>query len=355
MAKPFTPEDLVAIEEDGAHRQAEPADRAALLPKAEALDLFAQKGQTLKSASSEKVAGDTVQCYTMGGFIDFCLGLHLASTKDIKAFKLKAEPAAAYWKGKEGNPSMQRIYGYAFFTKEELTRTSTSWRRRSAATTASSKEPRPLLDLRRCSAVIPGHPKGGFIRSRMEEYLRRGQHFAGGYDIVYSPHIAKIDLWNTSGHTEYYKANMYSPIDIEGVEYQLKPMNCPFHIQIYRSHLRPTASCRCATRTSARSTASSGRESSTGSCACGASRRTTRTSSAGWTCSVLGDFSMRRHRDPAHLRVRAVRRLPLDEAGEGASGKWDRDGALRAALDKKGVAYQVDLGARARSTGRRST
>ena len=91
-----------------------------LIPKAEALELFAKLGQTLKCELIEEKAGDTVQCYTMGEFIDFCLGPHLPSTTQIKAFKLNPSPAAAYWKGKEGNPAMQRIYGYAFFTKEEL-------------------------------------------------------------------------------------------------------------------------------------------------------------------------------------------------------------------------------------------
>ena len=121
VSRPFTPEDLVAIEKKMAHivKQNRPIERK-LLPKAEALALFAKKGQTLKCQLIQEKSGDPVQCYTMGEFIDFCLGPHLPSTKEIKAFKLKPEPTSAYWKGKEGNPSMQRIYGYAFFTKEEL-------------------------------------------------------------------------------------------------------------------------------------------------------------------------------------------------------------------------------------------
>jgi threonyl-tRNA synthetase len=134
---------------------------------------------------------------------------------------------------------MQRIYGYAFFTKEELDRHLHNLEE------AKRRDHRRLgreLDLfsvaeETGAGLILWHPKGGFIRKQIEDYWR-DQHLQGGYDLVYSPHIAKIDLWNTSGHTEYYKANMYSPIDIEGVEYQLKPMNCPFHITIYRSHLR---------------------------------------------------------------------------------------------------------------------
>jgi threonyl-tRNA synthetase len=240
VERPFTPEDLAAIEKKMAHivKQNRPIERK-LFPKAEALELFAKKGQTLKCELIEEKSGDPVQCYTMGEFIDFCLGPHLPSTREIKAFKLKPEPAAAYWKGKEGNPSMQRIYGYAFFTRDEL---DAHLHKLEEAKRRDHRKLGRELDLFSISDDLGGglilwHPKGGFIRKQMEDYWR-DRHLAGGYDIVYSPHIAKIDLWNTSGHTEYYKANMYSPIDIEGVLYQLKPMNCPFHVAIYGSRLR---------------------------------------------------------------------------------------------------------------------
>jgi threonyl-tRNA synthetase len=240
VGRPFTPEDIVAIEKRMAHivKQNRPIEKK-LVPKAEALELFARKGQTLKCQLVEEKSGDPVQCYTMGEFVDFCLGPHLPSTKEIKAFKLKLEPAAAYWKGKEGNPSMQRIYGYAFFTKEELDQ------HLYRIEEAKRRDHRKLgreLDLfsipdETGAGLVLWHPKGGFIRKQIEDYWR-DEHYAGGYDIVYTPHIAKLDLWNTSGHTEYYKANMYAPIEIENVAYQLKPMNCPFHLMIYRSRLR---------------------------------------------------------------------------------------------------------------------
>ncbi len=240
VSKPFTPEDLVAIEKKMAHivKQNRPIEKK-LLPKAEALELFAKKGQTLKCQLIEEKAGDPVQCYTMGEFIDFCLGPHLPSTKDIKAFKLKPEPTAAYWKGKEGNPSMQRIYGYAFFTKEELDQ---HLQRLEEAKRRDHRKLGRELDLFSISdetgaGLVLWHPKGGFVRKQIEDYWR-DQHYAGGYDIVYTPHIAKLDLWKTSGHTDFYRANMYSPIEIENVEYQLKPMNCPFHLTIYKSRLR---------------------------------------------------------------------------------------------------------------------
>jgi len=240
VSRPFTPEDLVAIEKKMVHivKQNRPIERK-LLPKAEALALFAKKGQTLKCQLIQEKSGDPVQCYTMGEFIDFCLGPHLPSTKEIKAFKLKPEPTAAYWKGKEGNPSMQRIYGYAFFTKEELDQ---HLQRLEEAKRRDHRKLGRELDLfsitdETGAGLVLWHPKGGFIRKQIEDYWR-AEHYAGGYDIVYTPHIARLELWKTSGHTDFYKANMYSPIEIENALYQLKPMNCPFHLTIYKSRLR---------------------------------------------------------------------------------------------------------------------
>jgi threonyl-tRNA synthetase len=240
VARPFTPEDLEAIEKRMAQiaGQDRPIEKK-LLPKPEALDLFAKKGQSLKCELIREKAGDLVQCYTMGDFIDFCLGPHLESTSRIKAFKLNPSPAAAYWKGREGNPSMQRIYGYAFFTKEEL---DLHLHRLEEAKRRDHRRLGRELDLfsiadETGAGLILWHPKGGFIRKQIEDYWRDA-HLAGGYDIVFSPHIARLDLWKTSGHTEYYRESMYAPIQIENVEYQLKPMNCPFHITIYKSRLR---------------------------------------------------------------------------------------------------------------------
>jgi threonyl-tRNA synthetase len=240
VSRPFTPEDVAAIEKRMAHivKQNRPIEKK-LVPKAEALELFQKKGQTLKCQLIEEKSGDPVQCYTMGEFVDFCLGPHLPSTNKIKAFKLKPEPSQSYWKGKEGNPAMQRIYGYAFFTKQELDQ---HLYRLEEAKRRDHRKLGRELDLfsiadETGAGLVLWHPKGGFIRKQIEDYWR-DEHLKGGYDIVYTPHIAKLELWNTSGHTEYYKANMYSPIEIENAPYQLKPMNCPFHITIYRSKLR---------------------------------------------------------------------------------------------------------------------
>src|SRR5712691_6351820 len=241
VPRPFTPEDIAAIEKKMAHivKQNRPIEKR-IIPKAEALEMFARKGQTQKcELIREKAQGDNVQCYTMGEFIDFCLGPHLPSTGKIQAFKLKPEPSQSYWKGKEGNPAMQRIYGYAFFTRAELDE---HLRKLEEAKRRDHRKLGRELDLFSAAdetgaGLILWHPKGGFIRKQIEDYWR-DEHLEGGYDIVYTPHIAKLDLWKTSGHTEYYKASMYSPIEIEGVDYQLKPMNCPFHITIYKSRMR---------------------------------------------------------------------------------------------------------------------
>jgi threonyl-tRNA synthetase len=239
VPRPFTPEDIVQIEKKMAHivKQNRPIEKK-IIPKPEALALFARKGQMLKCQLIEEKSGPLVQCYTMGEFIDFCLGPHLRSTAHIKAFKLKESPSQSYWKGREGNPEMQRIYGYAFFTKEELDR---HLHRLEEAKRRDHRKLGRELDLFSISddtgaGLVLWHPKGAFIRKQIEDYWR-DEHYRGGYDLVFTPHIAKLDLWKTSGHTEYYKASMYAPIEIEGVQYQLKPMNCPFHLTIYKSRM----------------------------------------------------------------------------------------------------------------------
>jgi threonyl-tRNA synthetase len=237
--RPFTPEDLTAIEKRMADivEQNRPIEKK-LFSKEEALKLFEARGQTLKCELIREKASSQVQCYAMGDFVDFCLGPHLPSSGCIKAFKLLSV-AAAYWKGVEGNPQLQRIYGTSFFEPEDLERHLKS------LAEARLRDHRRLgrdLDLFSIdedvgAGLILWHPKGAFIRKQIEDYWR-DEHLKGGYDLIFTPHIAKLALWKTSGHTEYYRANMYSPIEIENVEYQLKPMNCPFHIAILRSKLR---------------------------------------------------------------------------------------------------------------------
>jgi len=237
VAKPFTPENIAAIEKRMGEiiKQDRPIEKK-ILPKADALALFKSKGQTLKCQLIEEKAGPQVQCYTMGSFIDFCLGPHLPSTGRIKAVKLFPTPSQSYWKGREGNPALQRIHGTSFFTREELT---AHLQRLEEAKRRDHRKLGRELDLfsvaeETGAGLILWHPKGGFIRKQIEDFWR-DEHLEGGYDLVYTPHIAKLDLWKTSGHTEYYRDSMYAPIEIENVEYQLKPMNCPGHITIYRA------------------------------------------------------------------------------------------------------------------------
>jgi len=239
VPKPFTPEDLEAIEKRmwAIIAQNRPIEKR-ILPKEEALRVFSQKGQKLKCELIREKAGLQVQCYTMGDFIDFCLGPHLKSTGEIKAIKVLSA-SASYWKGREGNPRMQRVWGTSFFTPDALEQ---HLHRLEEAKRRDHRRLGRELDLFSVSeevgaGLILWHPKGALIRKQIEDFWR-DEHIKGGYDLVFTPHIAKLDLWKTSGHTEYYKTNMYAPIEIENVAYQLKPMNCPFHITIYKTKLR---------------------------------------------------------------------------------------------------------------------
>ena len=238
--QPFTPEDLAAIEKrmhEIAARDV-PNERK-MLPKPEALELYRQQGQTFKcELVEEKATEPMVSFYTTGKFIDFCRGPHIPSTGRIKAFKL-TNVAGAYWKGAENNPQMQRIYGACFFTQAELDEYLHKIEE------AKRRDHRRLgaeLDLFSIEeAAGPGlifwHPKGGLVRKVMEDWSRE-EHLRRGYNLVFTPHVMLQDLWKTSGHTGFYKENMFAPMEVEKADYQLKPMNCPGHILIYKSRLR---------------------------------------------------------------------------------------------------------------------
>jgi threonyl-tRNA synthetase len=237
-SKPFTPEDLTAIEKKMAHivKQNRPIEKK-LIPKADALKLFAEKGQTLKCQLIEEKAGDVVQCYTMGGFIDFCLGPHLPSTSHIKAFKLNPSPAAAYWKGNAANASMQRIYGYSFFTKEELDKHLQN------LAEAKKRDHRKLgkeLGLYMTHPWAPGapfwQPKGTVVWNILADYMRETVKTAG-FTEVRSPLIYNQKLWETSGHWFHYRENMFeihAGEEVMGV----KAMNCPGHMLMFGAEKR---------------------------------------------------------------------------------------------------------------------
>jgi len=237
---PFTPEDLARIEAKMRELAAQniPNERK-LLPKAEALELYRKSGQVFKcELVEEKATEPMVSFYTTGKFIDFCRGPHIPSTGRIRAFKLMSV-AGAYWKGQEGNPQMQRIYGACFYTQAEL---DDYLHKLEEAKRRDHRRLGPELDLFSIQedagpGLIFWHPKGGLVRKLMEDWLR-DELLRRGYQLVFTPHVMRLDLWKTSGHTDFYRDNMFSPIEVEKADYQLKPMNCPGHILIYKSRLR---------------------------------------------------------------------------------------------------------------------
>ena len=210
------------------------------IPKAEALRVFSEREEPLKCELIDEKAGDQVSVYYIDGspFIDFCLGPHVPNTNKLRAFKLLSL-AGAYWKGDASQPQMQRIYGTAFFTQEELD----AWlKQREEAEKRDHRRLGRELDLFSIQeeygqGLIFWHPKGGAIRKEMEDYLRE-ELLLRGYGLVFTPHIAKRELWFTSGHEVNYADSMFSPMEFEEQEFRIKPMNCPFHIGIYKSAQR---------------------------------------------------------------------------------------------------------------------
>lgn len=238
--RPFTPEDLEKIEA----RAKEIMKRGLAvtrseLSKQDAIKFFQDRGEAYKV---ELIQGfddqSPISLYSQGEFVDLCRGPHLPTTGYVGAFKLLST-GGAYWRGDERNPMLQRVYGTSFPTQKELDA------HLAKLEEIKRRDHRKLgkeLDLISTQDEIgPGlvlwHPKGSLIRLLIENFWRE-QHIKDGYELVYSPHVARLDLWKTSGHVDYYRENMFATMQLEGSEYQLKPMNCPFHIMIYKSHLR---------------------------------------------------------------------------------------------------------------------
>ena len=238
VQRPFTPEDLERIE-------------ALMLETINANSPFVREELNRDSAQSmfssqpfkQEIIDDlpdetTLSIYRHGEFTDLCQGPHVASTGEITAVKL-LHTAGAYWRGDETRPMLQRIYGTAFESQDEL---EAHLERLAEAERRDHRTLGRQLNLFTVHDEIgPGlivwHPKGGVMRSLIEDYWR-DIHYRRGYSIVYSPHIGRARLWQTSGHLDFYRDSMYAPMEIDEQEYFLKPMNCPFHIQIYRSSLR---------------------------------------------------------------------------------------------------------------------
>ena len=238
VSRPFTPEDLEQIEAlmKEAVAGAFPFEREEL-DTATARDMFADQPYKLELIEGLTDA-ESLSIYRHNGFVDLCQGPHVANTEDIPALKLLSV-AGAYWRGDENRPMLQRIYGTAFESEELL---SEHLARLEEAERRDHRSLGRQLGLYTIHEEIgPGlvvwHPKGGRVRSLIEDYWK-DIHFRRGYDVVYSPHIGRSTLWQTSGHLDFYRESMYSAVEVDEQEYFLKPMNCPFHITIYRSALR---------------------------------------------------------------------------------------------------------------------
>ena len=236
----LTPEDLVKIEEKMTGLAAEklPLTRFELT-REEAVKLLTEKRQNFKLERLADIPeGEAISFYQLGNFVDLCRGPHVDNTGDIGAFKLTSI-AGSYYRGKESNPMLTRIYGTAFSDKKELRE---YLRKIEEAKKRDHRKIGKELDLFSVSETVgPGlvlwHPRGALIRNLIETFWR-GEHMANGYDLLYTPHIGRANLWETSGHLGFYKDSMYSPMEIDDVDYFVKPMNCPFHIEIYKSRVR---------------------------------------------------------------------------------------------------------------------
>ena len=239
ISRPLTPEDLEKVEGKMAEiiKENRPFNRRVLSRK-EAIELFKTKGEEYKVELLNEIADEEVSVYEEGGFTDLCRGPHVPSTGVVRAFKLLSI-AGAYWRGNEKNKMLQRIYGTSFQDAKALKEYL------GFLEEVKKRDHRRLgkeLDLFSISDEIgPGlilwHPNGAVIRRGIEDFWRE-EHSRAGYQILFTPHIARLNLWQRSGHWDFYRENMYSPMEVEGMEYELKPMNCPFHLHIYKSSLR---------------------------------------------------------------------------------------------------------------------
>ncbi|QJA07016.1 threonine--tRNA ligase [Thermosulfurimonas marina] len=348
--RPFTEEDLAAIEKRMKEivKRRLPLKREEL-PRQEAERFFASRGETYKVELLKEIPEERVSIYRQGDFVDLCRGPHLPHTGMVKAFKLLSV-AGAYWRGDERNPQLQRIYGTAFFDQEALKE---YLKRLEEAKRRDHRRLGRELELFSIEEEVgPGlilwHPRGAIVRKEIEDFWRE-EHLRRGYQLVFTPHIALRDLWKMSGHLDFYAENMFAPMEIDERAYQLKPMNCPFHILIYKSRKR------------------SYREFPIRYCELGTVYRYERSGVLHGLMRVRG-FTQ----DDAHIFCREdqleeeiFRVLDLvvyfltvfgfeeyqiylstrPEKYVGSEEVWEKaEGALRAALEKKGLPYEIDPG-----------
>ncbi len=236
--KPFTPEDLAAIEKKMVEVVARDEKFVReYAPREKALAEFERNGDFMKLHFVTRFTepGAEVSFYRNGKFVDFCRGPHVPSTGRVKAFKVTSL-AGAYWLGDEKNPQLQRIYGTAFFSKKDLDE---HFARLEEAARRDHRVLGKQLDLFSVqelagAGLIFWHPKGAMIRKIMEDWMRE-ECLRRGYQLVYTPHVARVNLWQTSGHEGFYAGNMFTPMELDDAMYRMKPMNCPFHILIYKN------------------------------------------------------------------------------------------------------------------------
>ncbi len=346
----FTPDDFAAIEEKMAEivKARLPFERREM-PVAEAIEFFGKQGETYKVELLNDMDTETVSLYQQGDFIDLCRGPHIPDTSWLKSFKL-LRVAGSYWRGDEKNPMLTRLYGTAFFDKKELKR---YLNRLEEAKKRDHRKLGKQLGLFTIQDEIgPGlilwKPRGAQLRRLIEDYWK-DEHYRNGYELLYTPHIARQDLWKTSGHLDFYSENMYSGMEIDEVAYQLKPMNCPFHIGIYNADKH------------------SYREFPIRWCELGTVYRYERTGALHGLMRVRG-FTQ----DDAHifcrpeqledeifniidLNLHILKTFGFDEYDVylstrpdkyvGSDENWDLSTeALKQAMDKKGLAYEIDPG-----------
>lgn len=237
--EPFSPDDFEAIEAKVREiaSAALPFEKE-VVPKSEAIAYFKERGEVYKVELLNEIEDDTVSFYKQGDFVDLCRGPHIPHSGFLRAFKM-IRLAGAYWRGDEKNSMLQRLYGTAFFDPKALKKYLHQIEE------AKKRDHRKLgkeLELFTINDQVgPGlilwQPKGALARKLIEDYWKE-EHYRNSYELLYTPHIAKRDLWATSGHLDFYSEDMFSPMEIDEVSYQLKPMNCPFHIAIYKAKKR---------------------------------------------------------------------------------------------------------------------
>ena len=346
----FSPDDFERIEARVKEIVASntPFERRVIAAK-DAIQLFEEKGQSYKLELLQDLGDQEISLYTVGDFVDLCRGPHLPHAGLLKAFKL-TRVAGAYWRGDESRPMLQRLYGTAFFDEKALKKYLHQLEEAKKRDHRKIGKELELFTIQ--DQVGPGlilwQPKGALLRKLIEDYWKE-EHYRHDYELVCTPHIAKLDMWKTSGHLDFYGENMFSSIDIEDVSYQLKPMNCPFHIGIYKSRKR------------------SYREFPIRWCELGTVYRFEKTGALHGLMRVRGFTQDDAHIfcRPEQLEQEIYKILDLNlqvlqtfgfaeydvylstrpEKYVGSDEHWDQSTeALKKALEKKGLAYEIDPG-----------